>query len=58
VVITSAARFSALLASLMNFEITIPEGVFSIVVCGQCSSRSNILRRSSTSTDCDTPLIL
>ncbi len=54
VLITSAARLSALVASLTNFEITTPDGVFSNVDVGQCSMRSNIAMRRSTSTDCDT----
>jgi hypothetical protein len=54
VVITSAARFSALLASLRKRDMTTPEAVPSIRSCGQCSRRSNIDARSSTSTACDT----
>ena len=50
---TSAARFSALVASLTNFEITMPDGMFSNVDDGQRSMRSNIVMRSSTSTPCE-----
>ena len=50
---TSAARFSALVASLTNLEITMPEGMFSNVDDGQRSIRSNIVVRRSTSTPCE-----